>query len=156
MKPNIGITEKNREKVAGILNVLIADEFVLYTKTLNFHWNLCGPSFLELHELLDKQYNQLQQMIDLIAERTRQLGEDSAGTLKEFLQKTRLKESLEKPPAIRMLKILLTDHETVISELRKDVKDCDKKYEDQGTTDFLTGLMKDHEKMAWMLRSYLE
>ncbi len=156
MKPNIGITEKNRQKVAKILDILLADEFVLYTKTLNYHWNLRGPSFLELHEFLEKQYKEMQEIVDSLAERIRQLGENSSGTLKEFLQKTRLTESLEKPPALKMIKILLEDHETLIGELRKDIKDCDEKYEDQGTTDFLTGLMEDHEKMAWMLRSYLE
>jgi len=155
MKPNIGIKEKDREKVVEILNVLLADEFVLYTKTLNYHWNITGTSFAELHKFLEAQYEEMSGIIDSVAERTKKIGGNALGTLKEFSQQTRLKEFpgqvLE---ALKMIKGLLSDHEALIVHLRKDLELCDEKYNDKGTCDFLTGLMEQHEKMAWMLRSY--
>ncbi len=157
MKANIGISEENKKKVVDLLNVVLADEFLLYTKTLNFHWNLTGHSFAEIHEFLDKQYHQMQEMIDSVAERIRQVGGFSAGSLNEFLKLGRLKEVPGKrAPTDVILKNLLVDHETIITHLRKDLKLCDEKYGDMGTSDFLTGLMELHEKMAWMIRSYSE
>ena len=157
MNSNIGIAKNDQQKVVEILNILLSDEYILYTKTLNFHWNVTGKSFAELHKFLEGQYEEMQEIIDGVAERTRKVGGNALGSLKEFLQKTRLKESPGgKHDAISMLKNLLADHEAMIRELRKDLELCDKKYHDMGTTDFLTGLMEQHEKMAWMLRSYLE
>ncbi len=157
MKPNIGLDSKSREGVVDILNTLLSDEYVLYTKTRNFHWNVVGMQFNDLHKFFDAQYAALNEVVDQVAERARSLGGKSLGSLKEFLANTRLKESVgQSLEAEDMLSILLSDHESVIQSLRKDVDTCADKYQDQGTTDFLTGLMEEHEKMAWMLRSFLE
>ncbi len=157
MKVNIGIASKDRAKVVDILNITLSDEFVLYTKTLNFHWNLRGASFAELHKFLNDQYEELQVIVDEVAERTRKIGGQSIGSLKEFLEQTRLKEApAQRLSPTAMIAKLLGDHESLIVALRKDLDLCDEKYNDKGTCDFLTGLMEQHEKMAWMLRSYLE
>ena len=157
MKPNIGLDSKSRDGVVDILNTLLSDEYVLYTKTRNFHWNVVGMQFNDLHKFFDAQYATLNEVVDQVAERARSLGEKSLGSLKEFLANTRLKESVgQHLAAVAMLSSLLSDHESVIQSLRKDVDTCADKYQDQGTTDFLTGLMEEHEKMAWMLRSFLE
>jgi len=131
---------------------------VLYTKTRNFHWNVTGPNFKALHVFFEEQYRQLDEAVDAVAERARKLGGDAAGTLEEFLELTRLEETptTSPPPASKMLATLLADHEKVIRQLREDVKACEDTYDDQGTMDFLTGLMEEHEKMAWMLRAHLE
>ena len=156
MKVNIGIDIKKREGVINILNTLLSDEYVLYTKTRNYHWNVTGPQFNDLHKFFESQYETLNEVIDQVAERARSLGGKSLGSLKEFLQKARLKESLSQSlDAEKMISNLLIDHETIIQSLREDLETCNQ-YQDQGTTDFLTGLMEDHEKMAWMLRSFLE
>ena len=156
MKVNIGIDIKKREGVINILNTLLSDEYVLYTKTRNYHWNVTGPQFNDLHKFFESQYEALNEVIDQVAERARSLGGKSLGSLKEFLQKARLKESLSQSlDAEKMISNLLIDHETIIQSLREDLETCNQ-YQDQGTTDFLTGLMEDHEKMAWMLRSFLE
>ena len=157
MKINIGITDQNRTAVIDILNRLLSDEYVLYTKTRNFHWNVVGPDFSQLHKFFEAQYEELDEIIDEVAERARSLGGISLGSLKEFVAKTRLVE----PPAARleakvMLGALLADHESVVQVLRIDAADCGEKYADMGTNDFLTGLMERHEKMAWMLRSHLD
>ena len=157
MKPNIGITNKNSKCVIEILNQLLSDEYVLYTKTRNYHWNVTGKNFQELHKFFEAQYEELDTIVDEVAERSRSLGGPSLGTLKEFLKETQLKEFPgDYPESRRMLANLLPDHEAVIHRLRKSLELCSDKYGDMGTSDFLTGLMEQHEKMAWMLRSFLE
>lgn len=157
MKPNIGLNNKNRDAVVEILNRLLSDEYVLYTKTRNYHWNVVGPQFNDLHKFFEAQYDELNDIVDEVAERARSLGGPSLGTLKEFLQHTRLKEHPgEYPNAQKMLQNLLADHEAIIRYLREDLVTVGEKYGDAGTNDFLTGLMEQHEKMAWMLRAFLE
>ncbi len=154
---DIGIESENRKEVVGILNTLLADEYVLYTKTRNYHWNVVGKDFKERHEFFQEQYEKLDEMIDEIAERTRQLGGLSEATLNEFIQIANLKENPgEYPSDIKMISNLLKDHESTIKFLRKSAKDCDEEYNDSGTNDFLIGLMEIHEKMAWMLRTHLD
>jgi len=154
MKANIGIGEKQRDNLGRILNALLADEFVLYIKTRRFHWNVVGSDFGELHKFFESQYEALDEIVDQVAERARALDAISAGSLQEFLKLTRLKEQAGKNPnASGMLAALLADHESVIRSLRKDLETADR-LGDVGTNDFLTGLMEQHEKMAWMLRSY--
>ncbi len=157
MKPNIGLDDQNREGAIEILNILLADEYVLYTKTRNYHWNVRGRHFNDLHKFFQQHYEQLEIIIDEVAERARTIGGHAVGTLIEFTQKTRLKETAKEcPEAWDMVKNLLNDQETIIRNLRVDLKTCDEKYNDMGTSDFLTGLMKQHEKMAWMLREFLK
>ena len=156
MKPNIGLPDKSRDAVVKVLNVLLADEYVLYTRTRSFHWNVVGPNFAELHAFFQAQYEALDAIVDEVAERARTLGGADAGSLGEFLKLTRLKESPAAPKdAPGMLGALLEDHEAVIQALRRDLALVDERHGDIGTNDFLTGLMERHEKMAWMLRAHL-
>src|SRR5215468_11633120 len=92
MNPNLGITDKDRTAVVKILNTLLADEYVLYTKTRNYHWNVVGPQFNDLHKFFEAQYEELNDFVDDVAERIRQLGAESPATLAEFVKTTRLKE----------------------------------------------------------------
>jgi len=156
MKPNIGINDKNLKEITNMLSAVLADAVVLYTKTRKFHWNVSGQSFMELHKLFETQYDKLAEAIDEIAERISKLGALSIGTLKEFLQLTTLKETPGKNPDQQgMLKELLADHETVIKALRKNIDDCEDKFKDKGTADFLNNIMQQHETIAWTLRRYL-
>ena len=156
MEPKIGIQDEQRWRVVEILNTALSDEFVLYTVTRNFHWNVGGPQFSELHEFFDEQYQQLNTVVDDVAERVRSLGGRALGTLHDFLQHARLKEHHELSDPSEMIAALLSDHETVIRALRGDVELCSDEYGDQGTSDFLSELVQRHEKMAWMLRAFLE
>ena len=157
MDAQIGIEKKDRSEVAGILNRALADEYVLLVKTKNYHWNVVGPDFSELHKFFDGQYEQISEFVDDVAERVRSLDGKSRATLAEFIKQSALKEQPgDYPPAVRMIENLLKDHEQIVRKLRKDLEDCSEKYGDMGTSDFLTGLMEEHEKLAWMLRSYLE
>ncbi len=157
MKINTGISDRNRNESVKILNQLLSDEYVLYTKTRNYHWNVTGPDFSELHKFFESQYEELDGIIDETAERARSLGGRPFGTLKEFLHETRLKEfPADDPDARKMTARLLEDHELMIRNLRRDLTLCAEKYSDMGTSDFLTGLMERHEKMAWTLRACLD
>jgi starvation-inducible DNA-binding protein len=156
MQVEIGIGESQRRSVIDILNRVLADEVTLYVKTRNFHWNVEGPDFSELHKFFEAQYDALDEIMDEVAERARSLGGYAAGSLAEFQAAARLKEARgAATPAREMLAQLLADHETVIRSLRKEAEEAGAKHGDAGTEDFLVGLMEQHEKMAWMLRSYL-
>lgn len=157
MKPEIGLLDKNRDAVVKILNTTLSDEMVLLVKTRNYHWNVTGPQFNDLHKFLDGQYGELNEIVDDIAERARTLGGMAFGTMGEFQKQSRLKEHPGQHPSPKsMLNNLLSDHEAVIRTLRADLVICQDTHGDAGTADFLTGLLTQHEKMAWMLRSFLE
>lgn len=156
MEINIGISPDNARSIVNILNRLLADEYILYTKTRNYHWNVAGMQFNDLHKFFESQYGQLDAIIDDVSERARSLGGKVKATLSEFVMDSRLKEQPDTyPQAQTMLRNLLLDHDSIIRILRQDLETCTK-LGDAGTSDFLTGLMEQHEKMAWMLRSFLE
>ncbi|MEK7717072.1 MAG: DNA starvation/stationary phase protection protein, partial [Pseudomonadota bacterium] len=119
MNANIALNESSRTKVLGLLDQVLADEYVLYTKTRNFHWNVTGPRFSEMHKFFESQYEILDGFVDEIAERSRTLGGRALGSMKEFLAQTRLKEAVSRIPKEEgMLAELLKDHEAVIRSLR--------------------------------------
>ncbi|WP_395043285.1 Dps family protein [Flavobacterium sp.] len=156
MIPKIGITEANLQNSTKLLTVVLSDEMTLYIKTRKFHWNVAGQSFMELHKLFEVQYTDLEQVIDEVAERINKLGAKTIGTMKEFSDNSRLKENPNKYPNQNgMMAELLSDHETLICELRKDIDICTDTNHDAGTADLLTGILQQHETFAWILRRYL-
>jgi len=156
METNIGITQKNRSAVAAELSKLLADEFILYTKTRNAHWNVEGKDFHAMHLFFESQYEQLDDTMDAVAERIRQIGHYAPATLTSFLKLTHLSENTERGnDSINFIKELTEDHESIITFIRGLITPFAEKYKDQGTSDFITGLMETHEKMAWMLRAHL-
>jgi starvation-inducible DNA-binding protein len=155
--PDLGLSAANTQGVASLLGRLLADEHVLYMRLRNYHWNVVGMAFGPLHALFQEQYEDLADDIDEIAERIRMLGPTVPGTLTEMLQLTSLAERPGDLPDDRgMVAQLVTDHEAIIRHLRKDIRACDEQYDDMGTSDYLTGLMEKHEKLAWLLRAHLE
>lgn len=156
MKTNTGLSEKNTKAVATQLGKLLADEYLLYTKTRNAHWNVEGPDFYAMHKYFEAQYEEIDESIDSIAERIRAIGHYAPATLKEFLQLTHLSEKRgSKNDSASYIKDLLADHEQIISFIRENINPIANDHNDAGTSDFLTGLMEQHEKMSWMLRSHL-
>lgn len=151
---HIGLDEKTRTSVAHILNAILANEFVLYVKTLKFHWNVVGSDFAALHEFFKNQYEQLLTISDDVAERARAMGYMAFGTCKEFCEHATISENPGvNPKASEMLAILCKDHEEIIRQLRAAVVKT-AKLDDAGTNNFLIDLMEQHEKMAWMVRSF--
>lgn len=154
MKVNIGLNDATQTQVAAIVNQILADEFVLYVKTLNFHWNVVGSDFYSLHVFFQKHYEELLDIVDEVAERVRIFNIPAFGSCAEFIRHATIHESVgQKLSASDMLAQLCADHETIIQSLRNAVaKIAD--LGDEGTSNFLTDLMEKHEKMAWMLRSF--
>ena len=150
-----GISAKNREKIATGLSKLLADNYTLYLKTHNFHWNVTGPMFNTLHLMFEAQYNELWLANDLIAERIRSLGFPAPGTYAEYVKLASIKETPGQPRAEAMIKLLMEGNEAVVRTARSVFPVVDKA-SDEPTADLLTQRMQIHEKNAWMLRSLLE
>ncbi|MCK0135510.1 DNA starvation/stationary phase protection protein [Arenibacter sp. S6351L] len=154
MKTNIGITKENREKVADVLAKLLADEFVLYTKTLGAHWNLEGHDFHTKHLFFEEHYNSIKKTIDSVAERMRKIGSYAPATLEQFLDLTHLTEKSNTGNSSQdYIKMLLGDHDAIIQFIRENISQVEEEFGDVGTADFLTGILQEHEEMAWMLRA---
>lgn len=152
MDIHIGLEESVRKQLSQKLSLILADTYILYTKTQNFHWNIVDNRFYSLHLFLEKQYEELADAIDEIAERIRILGEKTPGSLKQFLDMTSIKESSNSSHGSQMIKELLDGHETMIRYLR-EIIDIASKLGDEGTVDLLVQRLRAHEKHAWMLRS---
>ncbi len=155
MNTNIGVAENKTKEIADHLTNLLADEHVLYIKTRNFHWNVTGPSFNSLHTMFEQQYTEGATNIDLIAERIRSLGHHAVGSMKEFLSISQLEESDGKLKAMEMVDGLLKDHEAIARSI-KPMAALAGESKDVATEDLLIGMLEQHEKTAWMLRSHLE
>jgi len=157
MKTEIGITNKNTQAVAKELGKILADEYVLYTKTRNAHWNVTGPDFYDKHKFFETQFQQLAEFVDSVAERIRTIGHFAPATLKSFLELTQLTEKTsEKNDSQGFIKELVADHEAIIMKLRENINRFADEFKDIGSSDFITGLMQSHEKMAWFLRTHLQ
>lgn len=152
-QPNIGLDSDDRHGLVELLNIILADEALLTTKTWRFHWNVYGEHFLELHTLFESQHQLLIKISNEIAEQVRMLGGFVIGSLEEFLRHTRLEEQ---PGSVPDIVHLLADHESCIRFQREDARKCTEEYTDEGTFELLVSVMRRHEKMAWMLRSCIE
>ena len=152
---NTGIPAKDREAIAKGLSRLLADTYVLYLKTHNFHWNVEGPMFQTLHQMFMEQYTETWNAIDLIAERIRSLGHYAPGTYREYLALARIKETPGVPKAEQMIRLLIEGQEAVVRTAREALPLADRA-NDEPTLDLLTQRMQVHEKNAWMLRSLLK
>lgn len=155
MEINIGISEQDRKEIAHGLSRLLADTYTLYLKTHNFHWNVTGPMFETLHLMFERQYLELANAVDLIAERIRALGVFAPGSYSEFAKLASIPEETGGPDARTMIRQLVEGQEAVVRTARSIFPVVDRA-QDQPTNDLLTQRMQVHEKAAWMLRSLLE
>lgn len=149
---DIGINEKDRVNVAEGLKRLLADSYTLYLQTHNFHWNVTGPQFRELHLMFEEQYTELATAVDEIAERIRTLGVAAPGTYKTFAALSSIKEVEGVPVAGDMVKILTQGHEQVVKTCREALARA-QEANDESSTALVSDRMRVHEKTAWMLRA---
>jgi len=155
MDVNIGLDVAQREEIAEILKVLLATTYSFYTKTQNYHWNLAGKEFYSIHLLLQKQYEELAEAIDEMAERVRALGFFVSGGLGIFKEKSLVNDEMKVDLSIEgILKSQVVDHEKIIAYIRKALPGVESAH-DGATADFLNKRLAVHEKMAWMMRSSL-
>jgi starvation-inducible DNA-binding protein len=155
MAIDIGISKKDREKIADALSRVLADSYILYLKTHNFHWNVTGPMFQTLHTMFMTQYTEQWTALDAIAERIRALGFPAPGSYTQYAKLTSISEETGVPTAHEMIRQLVTGQETATRTARAAFKIADEA-DDQPTADLLTQRMEIHEKNAWMLRVLLE
>ena len=150
------LTKEQNKKVAEILSQLLADESILYLKTRNAHWNVEGPDFKTVHVYFEELYTELQVVIDDVTEKIRTKQYYAPATMSEYLELTQLKEERkEKYDSLTFIEELLKDHETICESLNKAIQEIEE-YPDVATSDYLTGLLEQHQKTAWMLRSHLK
>ena len=152
---NIGMSDSDRAKIAEGLSALLADSYTLYMMTHNFHWNVTGPRFNDLHNMFMGQYTEQWNALDTIAERIRALGHPAPGTYKEFVKLASIKEIDGVPKAADMVRYLMEAQEATASTARK-LFPVVEAANDQPTADLLTQRMDIHEKTAWMLRSLMD
>jgi starvation-inducible DNA-binding protein len=154
-KIDIGIDAGTRKAIVDKLGRLLADSYTLYLKTHNFHWNVTGPMFRDLHLLFEEQYTELAAAVDVIAERVRTLGAPAPGTYREFQKLTQIKEPDGVPPAVEMIAELTADHEAIARSIREALPVV-QEANDDSTDSLLADRLAVHEKSAWMLRTLLE
>lgn len=154
IKIDIGIAEQDRINVAEGLKKLLADSYTLYLQTHNFHWNVTGPQFRELHLMFEEQYTELADAVDVIAERIRTLGVAAPGTYKAFATLSSIEEVEGVPASEKMVEILTQGHEKVVKTARLVLKTA-QDAGDESTTSLVSDRMRVHEKAAWMLRATL-
>lgn len=155
MEINIGISEEKRKEISKGLSRLLADSYMVYLKTHNYHWNVTGQLFHSLHEMFEEQYIELAEAIDVVAERIRSIGHRAPGSFREYNEITSIKEDTAHPDAMEMVRRLALDNEAIIRTAREALPACEKAG-DEATIDLLTQRLDVHSKTAWMLRSLLE
>lgn len=141
------------EEIIKKLGHYLADSYILYFKTLNFHWNMTGPAFFMYHTLFQSQYETLAEANDTIAERIRQLGAKTPGSMKEFLQLAQMKESSTTLSAQEMVQELVGSHRLMVHQSASLITLFEKKG-DMGTSDLIIDRLRDHDKQAWLLVSH--
>ncbi|WP_018275271.1 Dps family protein [Teredinibacter turnerae] len=149
---DIGISTENREQIAEGLKKLLADSYTLYLQTHNFHWNVTGPQFRELHLMFEEHYTELAVAVDDIAERIRTLDVAAPGTYKTFAELSSIDEVEGVPTAGDMVDILTRGHEQVVKTCRETLAIAQESA-DESTASLVSDRMRIHEKTAWMLRA---
>jgi starvation-inducible DNA-binding protein len=149
---DIGISENNRIKIAEGLKRLLADSYTLYLQTHNFHWNVTGPQFRELHLMFEEHYTELAIAVDDIAERIRTLDVIAPGTYKEFARLSSISEVEGVPSSEDMVDLLTKGHEQVVRTSREVLK-LAQEADDESTAALVSDRMRIHEKTSWMLRA---
>jgi len=152
---DIGIEAADREKIVKGLSALLADSYLLYLMTHNFHWNVTGPHFNSLHNMFMQQYTEQWTALDEIAERIRALGHPAPGTYKQFVALASIKEVESVPKSDDMIRYLIGAQEATARTARALLPVADEA-NDQPTADVVTQRLNVHEKTAWMLRSLLQ
>ena len=143
--------DNGRQEVADSVNRLVADAFVLYTKTKNFHWHMTGPHFRDYHLMLDEQSEQIFASTDPLAERVRKLGKRTVHSLAEMVSKSHLKENnADFIPPLEMLRELMQDNKSMAAAMRETHKVCDD-HEDVATASLLENYIDETERRTWFL-----
>lgn len=150
----LNLDEKKVQLTVKELDTLLADYHLYYQKLRNFHWNIIGISFFDLHEKFEELYNDAKLKVDEIAERILTLRHQPMSNYSDYLKTSNLKESTSDIPDVEMVKILLEDHGTILKQMRIVVKTADDAG-DEGTIDLIGAFIRELEKVSWMLDTWV-
>ena len=146
-----------RDEISELMHKVLADQFVLYVKARNYHWNVTGPQFYALHGVFENIYDELADDIDKVAERIRSLGMKTPGTMKEFWELSSLEEKPGNyPESLTMVQEIANDFETIIEKFKSSAYKMQNSLDDDVSAGMLYGLMEKYQKTVWMLKSFLE
>jgi len=154
MQANLGIDEKDLREITSDLYKILEQTYDLYTKTQNYHWNITGKLFLNLHKMFETQYADLSEAVDKIAERIRTLGYSVLGTYFNSNLPASMKKESKIMSVNDMMLDLMHGHESIARCARELFLKADK-VADFGTENLLGNRIEIHEKTAWIIRSQL-
>lgn len=149
----LGLDEKSTAETVRELNILLADYHLYYQKLRNFHWNVIGRNFFDLHEKFEELYDDAKLKVDEIAERILTLRFQPTSNMSEYLKSSNLKESRSDISDSEMIKTLLEDHGVILNQMRKVIKTAEKG-DDEGTIDLIGAYIGELEKTSWMLDAW--
>lgn len=149
----LGLDEKKTANTVKELNTLLADYHLYYQKLRNFHWNVIGKNFFDLHEKFEELYDDAKLKVDEIAERILTLRFQPISNLTDYLETSNIKESSSDLTDSKMIKTLLDDHGTILTQMRKVVEVAEKGG-DEGTIDLIGAYIRELEKTSWMLDAW--
>lgn len=150
----LGFDKAETERLVELMNTLLANYHLHYQKLRNFHWNVKGADFFDLHEQFENRYNVVKVSIDEIAERIRVFGETPLSNLSEYIEHSTIEESPSDLSGEEMVEEILTDYQTLLSFLT-DASNAAVEIGDVGTEDMLNPFIQDMEKHYWMFSSFL-
>ena len=149
----LGLDKEKTAKTVSELNILLADYHLYYQKLRNFHWNVIGKNFFDLHEKFEELYDEAKLKVDEIAERILTLRYQPTSNMSEYLKDSNLKESPSDISDSKMIEILLEDHGLLLKQMRKVLEIADKSG-DEGTIDLIGAYIRELEKTSWMLDAW--
>ncbi len=150
----LGYSKLETVEIVESLNKLLADYSVHYQKLRNFHWNVKGGDFFDIHEKFEEEYNYAKVAIDEIAERIRVFGQTPLSTMKEYLENSEIKESGTDLSSLEMVREILKDYEILLEQMFS-VLEVAIDNGDSGTEDLIKGFVKHTEKKHWMLSAFI-
>jgi len=135
------------------MKVVLATAFSLYLKAQNYHWNVTGANFAQYHDFFGKFYESVHGSVDDYAERIRILGEVAPGSIRRYMELTKISDELAVPSPKFMFVRLSSDNAILLNELRvaRDMADA---LVEHGLVNHLEGQIDVHEKWQWMLDSF--
>lgn len=149
----INLDEEKTNLTVNQLNILLADFHLYYQKLRNFHWNVVGKSFFELHVKFEEMYDDTKLKVDEIAERILTLRYQPTSNLSEYLKSSNIKESKATLSDVQMIDTLIEDHTTLLKQMRNVVAAADEA-NDEGTIDLIGAYIRELEKTTWMLDAW--
>ena len=152
------LNNETKVKIAEMLKPILADQFVLYTKARNYHWNITGSMFLTLHIKFEQLYNELALDVDETAERIRTYGLNAPGSMSEFLKLSGLKEEAagSYPNQFKMAENIAGDYDFLATRVNEIGFKVQSEFGDEITAGKLYSIAERYEKHVWLLKSSVE